>query len=112
MGAAQDRALGPVEAESLVTDQPGAGKAREPAEIDMAFLERVMPRDVARQHPRIRRLDIARNECDAHARHRPHAKGLQYVHMSMPAADEHEILIDCFTLPHLGHYALSRASKR
>ena len=59
MGAAQDKALGPVEADRLVADQPRAGKPREPAEIDVALLERVMPGDIARQHARIGRLDVA-----------------------------------------------------
>ena len=39
MGVAQQHAIGPVEPDRFVADQPRAGKSREPAEIDVAFVE-------------------------------------------------------------------------
>jgi len=102
---AQNEMSGPVEADRLVADQPRTGKAREPAEIDVAFLKAVMPGDVARQHPRVGRLDVAADQCDPHTRHRPHAKALQHADMGMAAADENEILSDRHALLHRLHYA-------
>ena len=100
VGPAQHKMPGPVEADRLVADQPRAGKAREPAEIDVAFLKGVMPGDIAGQHARIGRLDIAADQRDPHPRHRPHAKALQHMDMGMAAADENEILSDRNALLH------------
>ena len=105
VGAAQYRMPVAVETERLVADQARAGKARKPAEIDVAFLKRVMPGNVTRQHARIGCLDVAGNEGDAHAGHRPHAKALQHMDMSVSAADENEVLRDRRTLLHRPHYA-------
>src|SRR6516162_10826929 len=112
MGAAQHEAPGPVEADRLVADQPRPGKAREPAEIDVALLKGVMPGDTARQHARIGRLDVAADQGDAHPRHRPHAKALQHTDMGMPAADEDEILSDRNALLHRLHYARAPSGRR
>src|SRR6516162_7491543 len=112
MGAAQHEAPGPVEADRLVADQPRPGKAREPAEIDVALLKGVMPGDTARQHARIGRLDVAADQRDPHARHRPHAKGLQHMDMGMPAADEDEVLSDRNALLHRTHYARALPERR
>src|SRR5207248_614884 len=65
MAAAQDVALLAVEADRLVMDQPRPGEARQPPQIDMAFIEAVMPGDIARQHARVRRLDITGDQRDA-----------------------------------------------
>ncbi len=105
VGAAQHGALSRVEADCLVADQARAGEARKAAEIDVAFLKRVMPGDVARQHAGIGRLDVAGDERHAHPRRRPHAKALQYVDMGMTAPDEHKILSDRNWLLHCRHYA-------
>src|SRR5262249_34205628 len=91
MTFAQDMALGEVEPDRLVMDQPRPGETRQPPQIDMAFLEAVVSGDIPRQHAGIGGLDIARDQCDAHARFRPHAEALQHMHMRMPAADEHQI---------------------
>ena len=100
MGAAQDAGLGAVDADRLVADQPRAGEARQPAEVDMALVEIVVAGDPARQHARIRGLDIAGDQRHPHARHRPHAKALQHMDMGMAAADEHQILSNRNRLPH------------
>ena len=100
MSPAQYKASGPVEPDRLVADQPRAGKAREPAEIDMAFLKRVMPGDIAGQHARIGCLDIAADQGDPHSGQRPHAKALQHMDMGVAAAHEDEIVSDRTALPH------------
>ena len=105
MGIAQQCAIGPVEPDRFVPDQPRAGKSREPAEIDVAFVERIVPGDVARQHARIGRLHVAGNERHAHPGHRPHAEALQHMHVRMAAADENEILGNRDTLLHRRNYA-------
>ena len=104
--------LGPVEADRLVADQPRPGKAREPAEIDLALLKGVMPGDVTRQHAGIGRLDVAADQGDAHAGHRPHAKALQHADMGMAAPDENEILSDSNALLHHLHYARAPSARR
>jgi hypothetical protein len=58
----------------------------------VALLERVMPGDIPRQHARIGRFDIPGDECQAHSRHRLHAKAFEHMDMRMPAADEYQIL--------------------
>src|SRR5260370_13628356 len=50
MVPAQNLALAAVETDRLVMDQPRPGKARQPTQVDVAFLETVMPGDIARQH--------------------------------------------------------------
>src|SRR5271166_1075335 len=112
VGAAQHRTPAPVEADRLVADQPRSGKPREPTEIDVALLKGVMPRDIARQHARIGRLDVAADQGDAHTGHRPHAKTLQHADMSMAAADENEILSDRNALLHRLHYARAPPGRR
>ena len=94
-----------VETDRLVTDQARTGKARESAEIDVAFLKGVMPGNVTWQHARIGRLDVAGDEGYADAGDRLHAKALQHMDMRMPAADENEVLSDRRTLLHHAHYA-------
>ena len=86
-------------------DQPRPGKARQPHQVDVAFVETVMPGDIAGQHSRIGRFDIAGDEGDAHPGHRPHAEALQHMDMGMPAADQNEILSNRDTLLHRRHYA-------
>ncbi len=112
MGAAQHLAPGAVDADRLVADQPRAGKPRQPAEVDVAFVEIVMAGDPARQHARIGGLDIAGDQGHAHPGHRPHAKAFQHMDMGMPAADEHEILGDRDRLPHRLFMPQRRSGKR
>ena len=54
----------------------------------MAFIETVMPGDIAGQHPRIGGFGIAGDQGDAHPRHRPHAKALQHMDVGVAAADQ------------------------
>jgi hypothetical protein len=83
-----------VEADGLGMHEPGAGEARQRRQVDMAFVEAVMAGDMARQHAGRGRLDLARDQGQAHARHRLHAEGLQHMHMRMPAADQDEVALD------------------
>jgi hypothetical protein len=100
VAAAQEAAFAAVEADRLVADQPRAGKAGQPAEIDVAGFEGVMACDVARQHARIRGLDIASDQSYPHAGHRTHAKAFQHMGMGMAAADQNQILSDRNRLLH------------
>ena len=59
MVTAQDLAPGAIETDRLVMDQPGAGKARQPHQVDMALGKAVLPGDIARQHAGIGCLGIA-----------------------------------------------------
>ena len=68
-----------------------AGEPREPLQIDMRVLERVMPRDEPRQHARVRRLDPARNQRQPDARHRAHAELPQDRDMAVPTAQQDQI---------------------
>jgi hypothetical protein len=114
---AQHVASGAVEANRFVMDQPRAGETRQAQQIDMAFGERIMPGDIAGQHPRIGGLDIAGDEGEAHAGDRPHPEPLQHMDMGMPAADEHEVPVDRnarlhrATMPERGPYRLIRGMR-
>jgi len=112
MATAQHKTPGPVETDRLVADQPRPGKAGEPAGIDMALLKGVMPGDVAWQHARIGRLDVAADQGDADTGHRPHAKSLQHADMGLAAADEDEILSDRNPLLHRLHHARALYGRR
>src|SRR5579862_5357791 len=105
MGAAQDVMGIAVEADRLIMDQPRAGKAGEPYQVDMAVLKAVMARDIAGQHPGIGRLQFARDQRQAHAFFRLHAKAFQHVDMRVAAADEDEILGNRNELLHWRYYA-------
>ena len=112
VGSAEHKMPNPVEADCLVADQPRAGKPREPTEIDMAFGKSVMPRDIARQHAGIGRLDVAADQGDPHTGHRPHAKALQHMDMGMAAAAQYEVLSDRNLLLHPPHYARGPRGRR
>ncbi len=100
VGTAQHLALAAVEADRLVADQPGAGKAREASEIDVALVKAIMAGDPAGQHPRIGGFDVAGDEGQAHPRHRAHGKALQHTDMGVPAADKDQVVGDCNLMPH------------
>src|SRR5262249_60236540 len=89
--AAQHNLPRSVQADRFVADQPRASKTREPAEIDVALLERIMSRDVARQHAGIRRLDITRDERHAYTGHRAHAKALQDMDMRLTPPQKDQV---------------------
>ena len=60
----------------------------------MAGIEIVMAGDITRQHARIGRVHIARNQGDARARQRLHGEHLDHRHMRVATAHEHEVLND------------------
>ena len=75
------------------------------AAFDRLFTTGAPPGDIARQHARIGRLDIAGDQGQPQPGHRPHAKAFQHMDMGMAAADEDEILSDRYALLHRVHYA-------
>ncbi len=105
MIAGQHQALRPVEADRFVADQPCAGKTRQPAEIDVAFLKPVMPGHITGQHARIRGFYVSRDQGHAHPRHRAHAKAFQHMDMRVAATHENEIPVDCDSRLHPRNYA-------
>src|SRR5215471_20385126 len=106
MSSAQHRATRLVDPGRFIADQPRAGKSRERAEIDMTFIERILPGDVTRQHAGIRCLATAGHEDHAHTWHRPHAEALQDMHVRVPAAEEDKMLVyRAGLLLHLADYA-------
>ena len=74
--------------------EPGIGKPRQRAEIDMRFIVAVVPGNVARQHSRIRRVRIAANQGQPHPGQRVHAEPLEHGDMAVAAANQHQVLDD------------------
>ena len=77
-----------------IMQQSRAGKACQRSQVNVGLIGRIEARDEPRQHARIRRLDIARDQGQPDAWDRPHAEALEHVHVGMPAADQHDILDD------------------
>jgi hypothetical protein len=69
-----------------------AGEAGQRAEVDVDVVEAVMAGDVARQHARIGRDDVARDQGQPDSRQRPHGKAPQHLDMAVSAADQHQVL--------------------
>ena len=82
---------GAVEPDRLGMEQPRAGGRGQADEIDMGLLARVEAGDDARQHARIGRGEIARDQAHPHPRHGPHGERGEHMHMGMAAADQHDI---------------------
>lgn len=80
-----------IEADRFGMDQAGAGEAGEGCEVDVALIQRVVPGDITRQHAGIGRLDLAGDQAEPDARHRPHAEGLEDMDMGVAAADQDEV---------------------
>ena len=74
--------------------QPGAGKTRQRPQIDMNVVVIVMAGNKARQHARIRRMDIAADEREANAGQRLHAELFENRNVAVTAADQDQVFDD------------------
>eukprot|EP00964_Phaeocystis_antarctica_P103740 scaffold68995_cov60-Phaeocystis_antarctica.AAC.2 len=99
----QHAALRDVDPARLRVDQPRIREGREPRQVNVALLARVHARDVARQHARVGRLDVARDEREPHARLGAHAEHLEHVHVRVATAHEHEVLDDGCHIHRVSH---------
>ena len=58
----------------------------------MDIIEIVMAGNKPWQHARVRGVGVAADQRQTHSRHGPHAELSKYRDMTVPAADEHEVL--------------------
>ncbi len=70
------------------------GELAKLAQVDMGFVELVVPGNHAGQHSRVGRSIVVRNKGDPQAAHRLQAKVLQHPDVRMAASKENEILDD------------------
>ena len=91
---AQHLAAGTVQADHLVLEKPRTRKRRQRAQVDEHLVVAVVAGDVAWQHARVRRVAVAADHRQAHARHRIHAKHLEHDRMAVTAADQHDVAQD------------------
>ena len=80
-----------IEPDRLAVDQPRVHGVGQPHQIDVRFVAGIEAGDDTGQHSGIRRLEVARDERDAHTRLGLRAERLEHVHVRMPAADEHDV---------------------
>ena len=92
--AAQDVPRDRVEIDRLVVIEARVREAGEGAEIDVDVVVGVVSCNVAREHARVGRLDVAADEGDPDPGHRLHPESLEHDDVAVPAADQHEILDD------------------
>ncbi len=114
-----------VDADRFVMVDARAGELRQRAQIDMCLVESVMAGDVTRQHPRIGRMYVPRDERHAHACQRLHAEVLQHGDVAVATTNEYQIFDDgcigfhlnspsrpCGTRPSIASYGHKLASIR
>jgi hypothetical protein len=88
--AAEHGAGGGIEPDRFVLNEFGPGGAAERREINMGFIEAVMPGDQAGQHAGIRGVAVAPDQHDPHARHRTAREPAQHLDMAVATADQDE----------------------
>ncbi len=76
----------------MVETRPG--ETRQWTEVDVAVVIVVQARDITRQHAGIGRVDVARDQGQAHPGHRLHAKSPQHRDVRVSATDEYQVLYD------------------
>ena len=81
-----------VDTHGLVVYEAMAGERAQWSQIHVTLVPRVMSRDVTREHPAVRRVDLLRDERDAHAGDLIHAEHLEHVHVAVTAANEDQVL--------------------
>ena len=90
--AAQHRAAGQVETHRFVVEQAGPGKPRQRLQVDMRVVEAVVPGNQPRQHAGVRRMDVAGHDGHAEARNGIHAQHPEHDGVTVPAAQQDEVL--------------------
>ena len=93
-GTAQDPFGIQVQADHLIVVKAGAGKLGERPQVDVSLVELIVTGDEAREHSRVRRMDVASDEGEANARHGLGAEALQDSHVAVSASDQNQILGD------------------
>ena len=84
-----------------ITMQARTGEAAQRAEVDMRFVIGVVTGDQPRQHAGIRRVHLAADHGQAHARHGAHAETFQYGDVAVPTAHEYKVFDDrCLAVLH------------
>ena len=92
--AADHATAGEIDIDKLVLIEPRPGKARQRTGVDMGIVETVMAGDQAGQHAGIRRVHLAADQGEAHARDWPHAEHAQHRDVGMAGADQYHVLDD------------------
>ena len=95
-----------VDADGFIAKKARAGELGQATQIDMHLVVSVMAGDVAGQHARIRRVRVAADQRQAHARNRLHAEALEHADVTVATADQNDIPQD--RLIRLLHRSLSR----
>ncbi|CAM4375169.1 hypothetical protein PARU111607_15935 [Palleronia rufa] len=72
-------------------DQPRAGEARQPHQVDLQRVAVVMAGDEARQHPGVGRRRAGIDDRQPRARQRIHPPAPQHQRMGVTAADQHDV---------------------
>ena len=72
-------------------DQACTGKRAQATQVDVYLVKAVVARNVARQHARIRGVNVCADQGDTHARLGLHGEHAQHAHMAVAAADQHQI---------------------
>ena len=80
-----------VQGRGFVVDEPGAGEAAKPAQVDVQVLPFVPAGDMPRQHARIGAVDLPGQDGQTDAGQGRHAKRLKHLHMAVAAANEQQI---------------------
>ena len=79
-----------VEPRHFVCNESSARGLRQRSEVDMNLIERIVPGDVTRQHPRIRCVCFPRDDCGTDAGRRRHGEPLQHLHMTVTTTNQHQ----------------------
>src|SRR4030095_15653378 len=79
-----------VKADCLLEHRARSGKTRQPREVDVRIVSRVVTGDESWQHPGVRSLHDARDQGHAHATKRLRPKVLEDGNMGVAAADEYQ----------------------
>ena len=85
---------GEVEPDRFVEHGARSRETCERLQVDVRIVAGVVTGDESRKHPRIRRLDDARDQRHSDTRQRTHAEVLQHGDVGVTAAEEDEILED------------------
>ena len=89
---AQHRPGAEVEPHHFVVVQAGAGEPCQRPQIDVRVVESIVPGNQARQHAGVRRVDVARDHGHTQAGDGVHPEQLQHDRVTVPAADQDEVL--------------------